>query len=167
MLTGVFDHGRPSAFNTTHVNSTPHSPSQVYPTTTATQQKSNVYLTNKFFSTLSNLRDLQPSPSGPPIFSTTMTQHRCHSFPKSSTSFLCRWLPPPCQYTCFFIVGPLLSFLGTSIIIPPAILTLEQILLTCVLIHSNQVCQPLLLCVQWFKALSQVPSTMTLTCSTC
>jgi hypothetical protein len=123
MSTVVFDRGRPPARNASHGNGTPHQPFQVTTTSTPAQQKSNI-LSTRVFPTPSNVPGLQSRSSGPPILPTTMTQQRRRRqrFPKSTTSFLCRWLPPTCQNTCFSIVGPLLSFLGTSIVIPPAIL---------------------------------------------
>jgi hypothetical protein len=34
------------------------------------------------------------------------------------TSFLRQWLPPPCQSSCFFSIGPMLVFPGTNVILP-------------------------------------------------
>jgi hypothetical protein len=41
---------------------------------------------------------------------------------KFRTPFLLQWLPPPCQISCFFLVGSFLVFPGTSIVLPTPLL---------------------------------------------
>jgi hypothetical protein len=54
----------------------------------------------------------------PPSTTVTTTMKRA----PSRTSSLFQWLPPPCQTSCFFVVGPMLVFPGFSIVLPTPLL---------------------------------------------
>ena len=71
---------------------------------------------------------MTPTPPGHhniPEHSTTLATKRPPSS-KPHRFFLQRWLPESCHMTCFFAFNSMISFLGTNVIIPDAVLQETQ-----------------------------------------